>query len=206
LGAVGETNAALIRRHYDLVEKSGLVLITGYWALAGFRPGVENLLRKMKSDGKLVFLDPGWNPDGWPESSRREMLRLLPLIDVFLPNYPEAKALSRKNRPEEMGKSLCRAGAGEVIIKMDDHGSAGYSEKEGFQKRNALKIKAVDTTAAGEAFNAGVIYGLIQKWPLTNRLTFANTLAGLTIADPQAPCPSLDKVLGKMKGAYAGIC
>ncbi|MBS3921480.1 MAG: hypothetical protein KG012_21610 [Deltaproteobacteria bacterium] len=42
-----------------------------------------------------------------------------------------------------------------------------------------FKIKAVDTTGAGDVFHAGFIYGLLQNWEVKEILRFANTAAGL---------------------------
>jgi len=42
-----------------------------------------------------------------------------------------------------------------------------------------FKIKAVDTTGAGDVFHAGFIYGLLQNWEVKEMLRFANAAAGL---------------------------
>lgn len=43
-----------------------------------------------------------------------------------------------------------------------------------------LKVKAVDTTGAGDIFHAAFIYGLFQNWPLGKIMKFANASAGLS--------------------------
>jgi len=46
-----------------------------------------------------------------------------------------------------------------------------------------FKIKAVDTTGAGDVFHAGFIYGLLQNWEVTEILRFANSVAALKCRD-----------------------
>ncbi|MDI7261088.1 MAG: PfkB family carbohydrate kinase [Thermodesulfobacteriota bacterium] len=46
-----------------------------------------------------------------------------------------------------------------------------------------FKIKALDTTGAGDVFHAGFIYGLLQNWELFEILKFANTVAALKCLD-----------------------
>ncbi len=46
-----------------------------------------------------------------------------------------------------------------------------------------FKIKAVDTTGAGDVFHAGFIYGLLQNWEVTEILRFANSVAALKCLD-----------------------
>jgi sugar/nucleoside kinase (ribokinase family) len=153
-------------------------------------------------------LDPGWDVQNWQTGRREEILALLPFVDTFLPNREEAMGLSSKTSPEEMAHYLYEAGAEEVIIKLDKGGSAGYSRREGFVKSEAISVKAVDTTAAGEVFNAGVLWGLIQGWKLKKRLTCANTIAGLFVSDPERKYPGLEKVqecLMNKKTEYGGI-
>jgi sulfofructose kinase len=50
----------------------------------------------------------------------------------------------------------------------------------------AFKIRAVDTTGAGDIFHAGFIYGLLQGWPIEAILEFSNAAAALSCTAPGA--------------------
>ena len=206
LGSVNKTDEALIHQHYNLIKKTDFLLVTGYWNLPGLRKGTKRIFRKAKSDGKYTLLDPGWNVENWPQGTRKEILELLPFVDTFLPNKEEAMILSGKDSAKEIAQFFLDAGAKEVIIKLGGEGGAGCSAKEGFFRKEALPVKVIDTTAAGEAFNAGVLYGLIKNWNLEKRLRFANTLAGLVISDPTGNYPNLTKVMKKMGGMNVKKC
>jgi sugar/nucleoside kinase (ribokinase family) len=59
-----------------------------------------------------------------------------------------------------------------------------------------FKVKAVDTTGAGDVFHAGFIYGLLQNWEVTEILRFANAVAALKCQDlgGRKGIPTLDEV------------
>ncbi|MBM4278877.1 MAG: hypothetical protein FJ130_13520 [Deltaproteobacteria bacterium] len=59
-----------------------------------------------------------------------------------------------------------------------------------------FKIKAVDTTGAGDVFHAGFIYGLLQNWGAEEILRFANAAAGLKCLDlgGRKGIPTLEEV------------
>jgi sugar/nucleoside kinase (ribokinase family) len=59
-----------------------------------------------------------------------------------------------------------------------------------------FKVKAVDTTGAGDVFHAGFIYGLLQNWEVTEILRFANAVAALKCRDlgGRKGIPTLEEV------------
>lgn len=61
----------------------------------------------------------------------------------------------------------------------------------------AYKVRAVDTTGAGDIFHGGFIYGLLQNWPLEQIMSFANAAAGLncTRLGARAGIPELSEIL-----------
>jgi sugar/nucleoside kinase (ribokinase family) len=59
-----------------------------------------------------------------------------------------------------------------------------------------FRVKAVDTTGAGDVFHAGFIYGLLQNWEVAEILRFANAVAALKCRDlgGRKGIPSLEEV------------
>jgi sulfofructose kinase len=58
-----------------------------------------------------------------------------------------------------------------------------------------FKVKAVDTTGAGDVFHGGIIYGLLQNWEVDKMLRFANAVAALKCLDlgGRRRIPTLEK-------------
>lgn len=99
--------------------------------------------------------------------------------DLFCLNVKEAKSIDSKFKEGEPQKSLARLQrilqTKNIVLKLGDQGSASLLGEK-FIKTPALKIKAVDTTGAGDAFFAVLALGknLTEK-----ELAIANTWAGL---------------------------
>lgn len=172
------------------------LILTGYFTLSCIRKNLKNLFELAKKNKTFILLDTGWDTNGWKEKTKREIFSLLPLVDVFLPNYDEARALTDEVDEIKIAKKLFSYGSSAVIIKLGERGSLTIT-KEGIFKEKANKVKVIDTTAAGEAFNAGVIYGLLKKWDMQNILKFANTLAGVYISTRKYP--KLKEVIESVK-------
>lgn len=70
------------------------------------------------------------------------------------------------------------------------------------RKQPAYCVKAVDTSAAGDAFRAGIVYGFLQGWEDSRTVEFAAAVAGIVCTRyPGAMhSPSYDEVVGFMSG------
>jgi sugar/nucleoside kinase (ribokinase family) len=55
-------------------------------------------------------------------------------------------------------------------------------------------VRAFDTTGAGDAFNAGVLYGLSRDWEPRRILSFANAVAAITLSRREDRYPTLGEV------------
>lgn len=84
---------------------------------------------------------------------------------------------------------------GFLCATLGDEGAIALVDGE-FLHVKGFKIKAVDTTGAGDVFHAGFIYGLLQNWKLEEILKFANAAAALKCRDlgGRRGIPSLNEV------------
>ncbi len=84
-----------------------IFLLTGYFSLPGLRgAGTLEILRRARTRGALTVFDTGWDPDNWTGDAGREVMAILPSVDIFLPNEPEALALTGDAHPEKAAESL----------------------------------------------------------------------------------------------------
>ncbi|NJO06622.1 MAG: ribokinase, partial [Chloroflexaceae bacterium] len=103
--------------------------------------------------GTRVLLNPAPAPD---ESERAELVRLLPLIDVLIPNESEAAllagvALHDGATAAQAARALQQQGARSVVVTLGRQGALLLHEGQLYQQA-AYPVQAVDTTAAGDAF------------------------------------------------------
>ena len=111
--------------------------------------------------------------------------RVLQRVDVLAPNEVEAKVLTGRSpddkvSPEEVGGELLRAGVKNVIITLGENGALLVTES-GTGRFPALAVRAVDTTGAGDAFNAGLATALAWGATLEQAVQLAIVTGGLAV-------------------------
>jgi sugar/nucleoside kinase (ribokinase family) len=94
-----------------------------------------------------------------------ETMAALPLVDLFFPNEVEGERMTGERDPEAMLRAFAKAGAGTVVLKMGKRGAAMLSGDRLLHAASPT-IAAVDTTGAGDCFNAGFLHSwLLGKDP-----------------------------------------
>ena len=185
LGHLERLDVDLVLSHRQAWAKAQYVLISGYFLLPalGFA-GTRALIDTLRAEGKQVLFDIGWDIEGWTERSVREVMQLLEGVDVFLPSLNEAQALTGQIDPQACVEDLHARCPRRVIIKMGEAGCIARTEEGTFQQA-AFPVLTVDTTGAGDCFNAGIILGLLNDWEVPRTLRFANALAATVISRPR---------------------
>jgi ribokinase len=106
-----------------------------------------------------------------------------PLVDYLTPNEGEAERLSGTavrdaTSAAAAGRALRRRGVGTVIVTLGAQGSLA-SAAHGDVAVPAFAVTAVDTTAAGDAFNGALGVALAGDGPLADALRFASAAAAI---------------------------
>jgi argininosuccinate lyase len=162
-----------------------LVLVTGYFSLPGLRgDGTRQLLERARAAGATTFFDTGWDPDEWLGDGAREVLDLLPLVDVFLPNEPEALALTGASTVADALPLLRKDCPGWVIVKRGPDGLLAAGPDGELLDLDAPAVEAIDTTGAGDSLAAGVLADLCAGHDMATALRtgvrVASTVVGRT--------------------------
>ncbi len=140
--------------------------VGSFFLQTGLQPQIARLFEAARAQGVTTSLDPGWDPtERWMHNPH--LVPTLAQVDDFLPNEDEAAALA----PD--ADSLRRWVRGMLMVKRAARGASGY-EGEAAIHVPAFPVEVVDTTGAGDAFNAGYIYARrIRGEPLARALRFA---------------------------------
>ena len=150
------------------------------------------LLAVARSRGVWTSLDTVWDASGrWDR-----LLPSLPHLDLLCLSGAEAAALSGERDPEAAAAWARARGATTVAVKLGPDGS--YVAGDDFAGHvPARRVVAVDSTGAGDAFAAGMIYARLQDWPLERAAVFANALgaAATTAVGAAEGLPTIEEVL-----------
>lgn len=143
--------------------------------------------------GKTVLLNPAPAPDSIPE-------RLLDQIDYITPNETELARLTGvgSESMDDIAKgaaALAERGVRNVLVTL---GAKGSYLTDGTRSHlfPATDQKPVDTTAAGDCFNAAVVTALAEGCSIDDAMVFANAAAGLAVTKlgAQSAMPAREEV------------
>jgi sugar/nucleoside kinase (ribokinase family) len=101
--------------------------------------------------------------------------KLLPHVDVFLPNSHEGELITGVSDPLEQAAVFHRLGAGTSVITMGE-GGAVFVRHDLRLRSGVFKVPYVDGSGGGDAFDAGYIYGLLHDMEPEDCLRFASAL------------------------------
>lgn len=172
-GAIAELHAADVSD--GLLAQYRHLHVSSYYLQAGLRPGLGELFARARALGLTVSLDPGCDPEGQWGS---DVVELLTGVDVFLVNEVELAALSGF---EDVGKGLDALSNTRTLIvaKLGARGCA-VRDEAGLRRAPALPVAAVDTTGAGDSFNAGFIHAWLRGMPVAECLRSGTICGGLS--------------------------
>ena len=132
---------------------------------------LADLLSEAKRRGLTTCLDTVWDATNRWE----RILPCLPYTDVFAPSLAEAAAITREHDVESIVQVLRSAGARDVVLKIGAEGC--YVAGSGYVP--PARVRAVDGTGAGDAFVAGLLFGLLDGWPIERAARLANAAGAL---------------------------
>ena len=164
---------------------ASFVLLCGYFEQPSMRGShTADVLRRVKEAGGTTLFDPGWDHEGWSERTREEIRSLLPLVDVFLPNDLEAAHVSGERDPVGAGRARTPLSGGWTGGDLGGGGGRGTRADPTLRRAAAPTVDVIDTTGAGDAFNAGLMDALAAGDPWEDALRSAASLASAVVSRP----------------------
>jgi sugar/nucleoside kinase (ribokinase family) len=161
--------------HADLLRRSRVLALGYLGLLPECEPALPSVFRRLRKEtGVRILLDTGGNPRRDPGLLKR----LLPQVDMFLPSFEEAVALTGRSTPAQIVAACRTAGAAGVVgIKL---GARGCYVDHGGRSSTipARKVRTVvDATGAGDAFVAGFVAATIRGADPFEAARFGNAVA-----------------------------
>lgn len=184
---MGELSPAFLDSKADLFEQARMVVID----LNILPPSIEKIIALCQAYQVPLCVDPT-SPAHAPKISP-----YLNRLYLAAPNASETTALcgvevvvEDRDSAVNAAKHLVNAGTEIAIITLGEYGVA-YASRSESGHIEARKTQLVDTTGAGDALSAGVIFGLLNDLTLDEAMRLGVTAASLTLYSRDSVVPDL---------------
>ena len=150
--------------------------VSSYYLQEALRPGLKDRFAAAHRAGLTTSLDTGYDPS---ETWGSDLFDTLAEVDVFLPNEVEIQKITGCRDVEE---GLRKLGNGRtlVVAKLGAQGCAVIQHGQWTQIR-AFPVEVVDSTGAGDSFNAGFLHSWRRGDPLDSCMQFAGVCGALSM-------------------------
>ena len=161
----------------ELLERSRHLHVASFFLQEALQPGLPDLFARAKRLGVSTSLDTGWDPaERWVNRALDEVLAH---TDYFFPNESELSRLAGEPEVEAAAQWALRRGAGTVVLKRGSRGATLYRSGAVPLEHPGYEVDTVDPTGAGDSFNAGFLYGVLNGWVHERSLRLANACGAL---------------------------
>jgi 2-dehydro-3-deoxygluconokinase len=190
------------RELFDLADDAALDRLAGFdWlyfsgislSLYGEtgRAKLRELLAAARKRGGRVAFDGNFRPRGWPDKdmARRTFNAILPLVDLALPTLDDEQMLFGDADADACLARLKGAGIKEIVVKRGPLGCRIDVDGAVDDMPPPHVVQPVDTTAAGDSFNAGYLAARIKGMAPRDAALAGHRLANAVIMAPGAVIP-----------------
>lgn len=174
---------------YDLLYLSGITLSI---LDPPQRETLIGLADRLRARGGRVAFDSNFRPAGWPDrdEARKAFDRMLQRVDIALPTLDDDQALFGVEDAAACARRLHALGVAEVAVKLGPLGCWLSSGGRGAAVPAEPVARVVDSTAAGDSFNAGYLSARLAGAETEAAARLGNRLAARVIAHPGAIVPA----------------
>lgn len=158
-------------------SRYGHLHLTSPFLQFGLSSHFPKMLKAAQRAGLTTSLDPGWDP-----RERWGLDALYPLLDVILVNEIEAKALTKLRKPVEAARALAKK-VPLAVVKTGPKGAAAATGTAHWSSAS-FPVDPVDTTGAGDTFDAAFIDGWLDGHRVEELLAYACAAGALSTVKP----------------------
>jgi 2-dehydro-3-deoxygluconokinase len=172
----------------DLLYLTGITL--SLFDAAGRRRWLE-LAAAVRRHGGVVAFDPNYRPQGWSNAAEaRAAFEAMALeVSIWLTTNDDERLLFGDDETALVCDRWRGAGVGEVVVKQGAAGAAVQCGAKTIEVPVEVAAPVVDTTGAGDAFNAAYLASRMRGMGIRQAAEAGNLLAGAVVQVPGAILP-----------------
>ena len=142
------------------------------------RSATIEALEMAKDAGAIISYDPNYRDSLWTsaDAASVQMRSILHYMDLVKISAEECPLVTDFSEPEDAAKALLDAGVSVVVVTLDADG-AFVATKDGSGIVESFRVKAVDTTGAGDSFWGGFLAAFCESGKKPEEVTFADASA-----------------------------
>jgi sugar/nucleoside kinase (ribokinase family) len=172
-GAMSELRAEDVRDEW--LKNADHLHVSSYYLQKGLRQGCKALFARAKAAGLGTSLDPGFDPSQqWGE----DLLDTLAEVDVFLPNEEELLAITGST-DVHAALRVVQNGRTQTVVKRGPQGCSSLHDEQ-WLNVPAYPVSAVDTTGAGDSFDAGFLHAWLRGMPWLDAMRWGSACGSLS--------------------------
>lgn len=169
---------------YEYISSAKILHVSGF-ALSRnpSRKAILSAIIYAKRSGVKISFDPTLRLDVWSSENTIKKVygKVLKLSEIAMFSREEAEFIFRTKKPEEAADRALKYGVEIVGIKLGKMGSLIKTKDGRSIYTPAFRVKAIDTTGAGDGWNAGLLVGLLKCWDLEKCAMVANAVGALVV-------------------------
>ena len=150
----------------QLLARFRHIHVSAYFLQRGLRPGLPDLFHRARAIGLTTSFDPGHDPyNEWGD----EIREVFACTSVLLVNEVELELTTGKAGLEQ-GLGALATDSTVAVAKLGARGAAALDASGQIERAPAMEVEVLDTTGAGDSFNAGFLHGWLRGQSLARAL------------------------------------
>ena len=162
--------------------KGDLVHFSGFFLMPGAMEELGSLLVSIRDRGATISFDPGWSPDGLSGNKAKSFWKVMESVDWFCPNEDELKAFTSKDSVDESARVASKAVRHGIVVKRGARGCVIFEAGHRPLEVPGFRVEVVDAVGAGDAFDAGYLFGLGNGYSHAASGRLGNAAAALVVS------------------------
>jgi sugar/nucleoside kinase (ribokinase family) len=163
----------------EIIKSAKHIHVGSFFLQSALRKDLPEIFKTAHEWGVSTSLDTGWDESGnWDYGIRS----VLEHTDIFFPNEAEALHVTETSSFQDAAAALEKVCGNTVAVKRGKNGACCLFGGKRYAVDAMEDVKVVDTTGAGDSFNAGYIYAYIRGFSAGECLEFGNACGNICVS------------------------